>query len=207
MGAGLVTPRVLRARSEAGGTASSEDGALLPITDKCLETERLRLRRLELADAPAIARLISDWEVAKQTISIPLPYTEANAVHWIKRSLRGWRKGMNFCLAIESKVDGELVGSLGLRRKGIFSRKVGVLGYWIGRDYWGAGLAGEAVEALLGVGVSGLDLKRVEARVFSDNLASKRVLEKSGFKLVSTGMVNLADRGGRREIHRYRLVP
>lgn len=197
-------PVTIGNKAEAERAEGSEDGRLRPISDQRLETERLRLRRLEPSDAPAVARLMSDWEVAKQTISIPLPYTEANAVHWIKRTAKGWRKDQNYCLAIENKEDSVLIGALSLRRKGFFARKIGVLGYWLGRDYWGMGLAGEAVEALLSVGVESLDLRRVEARVFADNLASKRVLEKNGLRIRSVEMVNLADRGGRREIHFYR---
>ena len=177
--------------------------SLLPICDGVLETKRLRLRRLDLSDAPSIAKQISDWAVAKQTISIPLPYKPEYAVSWIKRSSKGWRKGKHFCVAIEAKADGGLIGSVSLRRRGLLRRRTGVLGYWIGRDHWGKGLAAEAVEALLAAVLANLDLKQIEARVFADNFASRRVLEKNEFLALSTKAHNLSDRGGRREIVFY----
>ncbi|HEU5476256.1 MAG TPA: GNAT family N-acetyltransferase [Gaiellaceae bacterium] len=57
--------------------------------------------------------------------------------------------------------------------------------YWIGRSYWGRGIATFALNAFLEV-----DLTRpLHARVAADNVASRRVLEKCGFRV--TGM----DRG------------
>lgn len=54
--------------------------------------------------------------------------------------------------------------------------------YWIGRSYWGRGIATAALEALLA-----LDRSRpMNARVAADNLASRRVLEKCGFQVVGT---------------------
>jgi RimJ/RimL family protein N-acetyltransferase len=54
--------------------------------------------------------------------------------------------------------------------------------YWIGRAYWGRGIATCALEAF-----ARLDPSRpLRACVASDNLASRRVLEKCGFRVVGT---------------------
>jgi RimJ/RimL family protein N-acetyltransferase len=54
--------------------------------------------------------------------------------------------------------------------------------YWIGRAHWGQGIATAALGALLG-----LDRSRpLHARVAADNVASRRVLEKCGFRAVGT---------------------
>ena len=47
-------------------------------------------------------------------------------------------------------------------------------------SHWGQGLASEFVTALLAYGVREFELTRVIATLSPDNLASKRVLEKSG---------------------------
>ncbi|MCA6272791.1 MAG: GNAT family N-acetyltransferase, partial [Phenylobacterium sp.] len=44
-----------------------------------LETPRLQLRSLRLSDAPRIAALCADFEVARTTARIPHPYTLADA--------------------------------------------------------------------------------------------------------------------------------
>jgi RimJ/RimL family protein N-acetyltransferase len=54
--------------------------------------------------------------------------------------------------------------------------------YWIGRSYWGKGIATDALKAFLA-----LDRSRpLHARVASDNVASRRVLEKCGFRVIAT---------------------
>ena len=54
--------------------------------------------------------------------------------------------------------------------------------YWIGRPYWGKGIATGALTAFLAVDRS----RPLHARVASDNVASRRVLEKCGFRVVAT---------------------
>ncbi|MGN6380756.1 MAG: GNAT family N-acetyltransferase [Gaiellales bacterium] len=54
--------------------------------------------------------------------------------------------------------------------------------YWIGRAYWGRGIATCALGAFLTVDTS----RPIHARVASDNVASRRVLEKCGFHVIAT---------------------
>jgi len=53
----------------------------------------------------------------------------------------------------------------------------------LGRDYWGRGIATDAALTLSDAALRGRQLRRLEARVFAPNIASARVLEKSGFTL------------------------
>ena len=54
--------------------------------------------------------------------------------------------------------------------------------YWIGRSYWGKGIATDALKAFLTVDPS----RPLHARVAFDNVASRRVLEKCGFRVIAT---------------------
>src|ERR671937_949135 len=54
--------------------------------------------------------------------------------------------------------------------------------YWIGRSYWGKGIASDALNTFLTVDQS----RPLHARVAYDNVASRRVLEKCGFRVVAT---------------------
>jgi RimJ/RimL family protein N-acetyltransferase len=54
--------------------------------------------------------------------------------------------------------------------------------YWIGRSYWGKGIATDALTAFLAADRS----RPLHARVASDNVASRRVLEKCGFRVIAT---------------------
>jgi len=55
--------------------------------------------------------------------------------------------------------------------------------YWIGREYWGKGIATKALSKFLGE----LKVRPIYARASKDNTASIRVLEKCGFKITGHG--------------------
>lgn len=75
-------------------------------------------------------------------------------------------------------VDGEVAGSvLSFVMEG--EREVS---YWIGREFWGRGIATHALQAYL----EQVRERPLHARAASDNLGSLRVLEKCGFKRVGT---------------------
>jgi RimJ/RimL family protein N-acetyltransferase len=75
-------------------------------------------------------------------------------------------------------VDGEVAGTIGSWGDPD-EREVT---YWIGRSYWGKGIATCALDAFLTVDPS----RPLHARVASDNVASRRVLEKCGFRVIGT---------------------
>jgi RimJ/RimL family protein N-acetyltransferase len=75
-------------------------------------------------------------------------------------------------------VDGEVAGTIGSWGEP-GEREVT---YWIGRSYWGRGIATDALNAFFAVDPS----RPLHARVASDNVASRRVLEKCGFRVVAT---------------------
>jgi RimJ/RimL family protein N-acetyltransferase len=75
-------------------------------------------------------------------------------------------------------VDGEVAGTIG-SWGGADEREVT---YWIGRAYWGKGIATAALDAFLTVDPT----RPLRARVAHDNVASRRVLEKCGFRVVAT---------------------
>ena len=80
--------------------------------------------------------------------------------------------------------DGQVSGNIGCWEAD-HSRFVG---YWIGRQFWGRGLATEALTELVGI----VDTRPLRAEVVSTNVASIRVLEKCGFIQVD---VHVSDDG------------
>jgi RimJ/RimL family protein N-acetyltransferase len=75
-------------------------------------------------------------------------------------------------------VDGEVAGTIG-SWGGPDEREVT---YWVGRSYWGKGVATWALKAFLTVELT----RPLHARVADDNIASHRVLEKCGFRVIAT---------------------
>src|ERR671938_1340165 len=82
-----------------------------------------------------------------------------------------------------------LVGSIGLKNIDLINKKAD-LGYWIGQEYWGRGIATECVGLIIDYAFysSDLGLREIIAYVFPENKASIRVLEKNGMK--NKGEVN-----------------
>lgn len=144
-----------------------------------VQTPRLRLRPVCLADAPIISRYTSDPRVARMLDNIPVPNPIVAVEGWleIQAALRA-QGGSGRLYAIEFA--GDLVGTIGARQQG----DAWSLGYWIGRPFWSQGLATEAARAVA-------DEARASAPVtawhYVDNQASGRVLEKAGF--VYTGAI------------------
>jgi [ribosomal protein S5]-alanine N-acetyltransferase len=140
-----------------------------------LHSKRLILRPLKLEDAGRVAELAGDWDIASMTARIPYPYDVSLAEDWIKtHPLTDFVRGIEF--------KGELIGATGF-----FPNDNGdtEIGYWIGRPWWGQGFATEATRALIHYCFTNAGLSRLACCHFIDNPASRRVIQKLGFK--STG--------------------
>ena len=141
-----------------------------------IRTERLRLRRPRLKDAARIAELADDFEVARMTARLPHPYGVQDARGWLERT-SGQDPAREAVFAVEHDQAG-VVGMLGFHRN---EQGFAELGYWLGRPYWGQGLATEAAAGALGWAADDWRRKVVFAGHFADNPASGGVLAKAGF--------------------------
>jgi ribosomal-protein-alanine N-acetyltransferase len=106
----------------------------------------------------------------------PHPYTPAAARGWIASTLTERPPPM---LAIA--VGGEAVGGIGVVAGRDVNRHTGEIGYWLGESYWGRGIATAAVRGFVPYAASAFGLRRLHAKIFANNPASCRVLEKCGF--------------------------
>jgi RimJ/RimL family protein N-acetyltransferase len=147
-----------------------------------LKLARCTVRTLQVGDANSLAQHANDKRIwAQLRDRFPHPYTTADATAFISLILR---EDPLACFAII--VDEHCVGGIGLERLTDVHRLTGELGYWLGVNYWGRGIATEAIIAVTTWGFGTLDLKRVFAQPYADNLASCRALEKAGFALEGT---------------------
>jgi RimJ/RimL family protein N-acetyltransferase len=143
-------------------------------------TRRLVLRPLRDGDAAALFALFNDWEVMRFLSSPPWPYTLADAEGYLHAVQEPDAQEIAFAITLE----GRLIGSIGVREKEASHLQAGagpLIGYWIGRRYWGHGYMTEALRALA---TQVFALSRADAiysGAFADNLASLRVQQKVGF--------------------------
>jgi RimJ/RimL family protein N-acetyltransferase len=146
-----------------------------------LTTPRLALGPLGHEDAAVIAELAGDRAVADTTISIPHPLDGPGARAWLQRLAASDALGESLHLAIRRRYEGDVVGVAALREIDR-AHEQAELSFWVGRPYWGQGLAGEAVGALITHGFTTLALNRIYAYHMVRNPASARVLDRLGFR-------------------------
>jgi [ribosomal protein S5]-alanine N-acetyltransferase len=142
-----------------------------------MKTARLRLRAVTHEDAPRIAALAGDWDVASMTGRIPFPYSEEAANQWVDGVTE-----QEEVFGID--LDGELIGICGFT---IDDDGDAELGYWLGKPYWGHGYATEAARAVMAYGFSKGGVRRFYCKHLAGNEASARVIKKLGFRFTGSG--------------------
>jgi [ribosomal protein S5]-alanine N-acetyltransferase len=157
-----------------------------------LETSRLTLRPPEYSDAPRLAELIGDFDVSRNLATAPYPYGLTDAHEYVTRATAARARGEGFVFSVLYKADEAFLGACGLHlHEGIFE-----LGYWIGKPYWGMGVATEAAGKVVSFAFNSLKAEELTAGWFQDNPASGRVLEKLGFVATGTKLHPCRARGG-----------
>jgi [ribosomal protein S5]-alanine N-acetyltransferase len=152
-----------------------------PILQPRLETQRLFLRAFNSNDAPTVEQLAGRREIADTTITIPHPYSQAQAREWIMGNAKSRTDGRGATFALELKTDRVVIGAAGLRDMSP-EHLHAEMGFWIGVDWWGQGYATEAAQQLLRYGFEELKLNRIYAFHMVRNPASGRVMQKIGMK-------------------------
>ncbi|WP_293807777.1 GNAT family N-acetyltransferase [uncultured Bosea sp.] len=168
-----------------------------------LETRRLWLRWPRMADANATLRLAGEKAVAEMTASIPHPYPSQAVEPFIFAMRKGNALGEHLALAITPRSKpNELIGMISAHKQ---ATGVPFIGYWLGTPHWGKGYATEAVQGLIDSLFSLIDLPAIEADTRVINPASRRVLEKSGFRSEGSFLKSLPARGGLFPCEQFRL--
>jgi RimJ/RimL family protein N-acetyltransferase len=127
------------------------------------------LREVEPGDVAVFYEQQADAD-ASRLAAVASRDRTAHAAHWAK--IMADPEVVIRTIVVEGAVAGQV---LSFPREGV--REVG---YWLGRQYWGRGLASAALAEFLSV-----DRQRpLHGVVAEHNVASRRVLERSGFVLV-----------------------
>ena len=147
--------------------------------NQVLETERLILRPLSLADAEDMYEYASD-EMTTEFV-FPTHQTLQETKEIIASVFMADPFGK---FAIEDKETHKMIGTIDLR----VNMKAGTaeIGYTLNRHYWGKGLMPEAAKMLLMLGFDQLKLIRIIAVHDLKNPKSGRVMEKIGMTKEST---------------------
>lgn len=150
-----------------------------------IASERLRLRPPEQADFLAWCALRRDsaaflqpWEPTWATDHLSRRGF-SNRVLWARRSIDGGTALPLFLFHAESR---DLLGAITLDNIRRGPAMAATLGYWIGARHARQGYMREAIRAVTHHAFKVMDLSRLEAACLPENVASRAVLESSGFK-------------------------
>jgi [ribosomal protein S5]-alanine N-acetyltransferase len=143
-----------------------------------LKLKSCSVRSWEWRDRDAIVRHANNRNVwINLRDRFPHPYTVNDARRWLEMVV-GQTTATNFAI----DVAGEAVGGIGFTVQPDVARRSAEIGYWLGEEFWGRGIATEALIAVTDHAFSNYDVCRLYAHVFDWNRASARVLEKAGYE-------------------------
>jgi [ribosomal protein S5]-alanine N-acetyltransferase len=150
-----------------------------------IETERMTLRLPQHGDwkdwallRAESAAFLSPWEpVWSEDHLTRRAFT--NRVYW---AARAEGQGTALPLVLVRREDQALIGAITLDNIRRGPSQSGTLGYWMGERFSRRGYMKEAILAVVHHAFNVMDLSRIEAACLPENVASRGVLEKCGFK-------------------------
>lgn len=150
-----------------------------------LETPRLILRDLAPQDEVAMHLLRSDPAVTRYCEYIASE-TPAQTRRWLHDTMahNAAEPRLSYNLAIVRRSDGCVIGWIGIGRAQDPALGELDFGYALRPAFWGQGYATEALVALLGYAFRHLGAARIFGECDAENVASARVMEKAGLRLV-----------------------
>jgi RimJ/RimL family protein N-acetyltransferase len=149
-----------------------------------LHTPHLILRPLQLADAEQTQLLFPHWEIVRHlNPNVPWPYPADGALTYYRDvALPAIERGDEWHWTLRLKQSPERhIGAISLHRGKPDNR-----GFWLGLPWHGQGLMTEAVIVVNDFWFSVLEFPILRAPKAIGNLASRRISEKTGMRLVAT---------------------
>lgn len=169
-----------------------------------LETNRLKLRKITLEDAEDMYYYCSNEEVPKyaswnphKTITETKEAIERVLIQWNNKSLVHW--------GIEYKENNRLIGTIEFATWDR-QHKIAEIGYALSPDYWGKGIATEAARKVIKFGFTNMDLVRIQAKCYLENIGSARVMEKAEMSFEGIIRKGLFIKGRHQDLKMYSIL-
>ncbi len=150
-----------------------------------LAGEGVYLRHPELRDFQAWSQLRAGSRAFLEPWEPTWPEDELTSSAYrykLRRYAHDIRDQKSFPFYVFRESDQQLVGGVTLSQIRRGAAQMGTLGYWVGEQFQGQGYTTAAARAVIGFAFDDLGLHRVEAACQPENGASRKVLEKAGFR-------------------------
>jgi len=143
-----------------------------------LKLPRCTIRECRPSDAESLAKHANNRKVSINLRDrFPYPYTVEDARSFLDRTMSSDGPEKIFCIDI----GGAAVGTIGIHVGQDVHRLTGEIGYWLGEEFRGRGIMSEILPICVNYCFEKFSLRRIAAKTYANNLASARVLEKTGF--------------------------
>ncbi|WP_405208641.1 GNAT family N-acetyltransferase [Aquimarina sp. LLG6339-5] len=167
-----------------------------------MNTQEVNLRTLSLSDKSKLAQLVNNKNIWNNLRDyIPYPYEESDAETFIN-----FTQTQDPPQSFGIECNNELCGVISLIVQNDVYKKSAEIGYWVGQSYWGNGIATKAVKLITQYGLKKLNLIRIYAGIFENNIASMRALEKNGYQKEGVFRKAIIKNGETLDEHRYFIL-
>lgn len=162
-------------------------------------TPQISLTDLLWDDRATLVKYLNDPEISQNTLTIPYPYTTADADWWYhKVHTFETEHGRPKDWVIRHLPSNEQIGGIGITyssRYDINNNYKNEIGYWLAKPYRGQGIMTKVVTVFCQYIFEVLGYQRIEAFAYPHNIGSQRVLQKAGFEQKGI-IVNFAQKEG-----------
>ena len=169
-----------------------------------LATERLTLRKMIVADASDMYEYASRPDVTKYLTWDPHPDRDFTR-EYLEYLGNRYSAGMFYDWAVVYEPDCKMIGTCGFTAFHC-ANDCAEVGYVLNPEYWGRGIAVEALEAVIAFGFENLGLNRIEARFMEGNDSSRRVMEKLGMEFEGIERDSVFVKGSYRTVGKYSML-
>ncbi|QCR31262.1 GNAT family N-acetyltransferase [Lysinibacillus sp. SGAir0095] len=144
-----------------------------------LETERLILREITENDANSIFEYLSDPEVMKYYGLQPFEAVKdaLDEISWYQ-SIFNEQTGIRWGITL--KHEDKVIGSCGFLNT-VSNHYRTDIGFELSKEYWGQGIASEAMNEIIQYAFEQTDIQRIQALIEPPNIASQKMVERAGF--------------------------
>lgn len=151
-----------------------------------LETERLILRAVMPEDAEELFVQRTDKEISRYILRKKTDASPADTLELIKRITKQVEDNEAIFWIIMLKGAARPTGTISFWNIWKEDDRAEI-GYILHKDFWKMGIMEEAVGAVLKYGFEQMRLKIIEASTHRENIPSRNLLERYGFKLLPVG--------------------
>jgi len=160
---------------------------------------------LTTEDIPSLIKYLNNPTIYANTLKIPSPYTTEDGKDFVNR-IKSTSLDSTRYFTIRLNTNNELIGVCSLGRSGK-TKRLAEIGYWLGEPYWHRGLMPKVVKKVIEITKNEwTNLVRIEAKIFSWNTGSRRVVEKCGFMFEGILRKCVYKDGRDIDVHLYALI-